>query len=490
MPPRTANSPRCSTWCSRRYPFSHQVRAAGRRRRPAGRAAPRAVPWPSRGPIRCSRARTGVTITRGARGQAVVGLRRQRVQDGQPPPHRLGLGADPLEGQRLPGRQDGRPGRPGRRRDRPPRPASSRQARSSPSRSASRPVGVTTTIGPRSPSAASAAVATACAASGTATVASAAPMRPARAGSARRSRGRAPRLPAPGSSGRPGRSRLVAGGGHGGGRRGAAAHRLMAWAASGTTAWLRRCHPPRCARSSRPPSPATMPSTSRTALGGRRRTCDAPWAALGGLPTPMRTRRKSLVCRCDGDGTQPVVARQSPAGLEPHRARRQVELVVHDDDGGRVLDAEARGQAAHGETGLVHVGRRDGQRHPAPGHGRHGDPGRHALLGPQGDPVALGQQLHRVGRPRCAGCRRIRGPGCPARRPAGRPGCPGAPTGRRVCAGPSPLRTRPRRPPRPRSPRRRHPRRSRPRRPRRPPRPTRPAAAGRWRWRTRGPPRW
>ena len=65
------------------------------------------VPCPSRGPTRCSSARTGATITRGGRGQGVVGLRRQRVQDGQPPPHRLGLGADALEGQRLPRRQDG-----------------------------------------------------------------------------------------------------------------------------------------------------------------------------------------------------------------------------------------------------------------------------------------------------------------------------------------------------------------------------------------------
>ena len=78
---------------------------------------------------------------------------------------------------------------------------------------------------------------------------------------------------------------------------------------------------------------------------------------------------------------------------------RQVELVVHDDDGGRVLDPEARGQAAHGETGLVHVGRRDGERHPVAGHGGHGHPRGHAFLGPQRHPMALGQQVHRV-RPR------------------------------------------------------------------------------------------
>jgi len=41
------------------------------------------------------------------RRQRAVGRVRQRVQDGQAPPHRLDLGADALEGQRLPRRQDG-----------------------------------------------------------------------------------------------------------------------------------------------------------------------------------------------------------------------------------------------------------------------------------------------------------------------------------------------------------------------------------------------
>ena len=47
------------------------------------------------------------------------------------------------------------------------------------------------------------------------------------------------------------------------------------------------------------------PRDSRTASGGRRRTCDAPCAALGGLPTPMRTRRKSA----SADATGPIAAR-------------------------------------------------------------------------------------------------------------------------------------------------------------------------------------
>ena len=70
-----------------------------------------------------------------------------------------------------------------------------------------------------------------------------------------------------------------------------------------------------------------------------------PAAALGGLPTPMRTRRKSFEWRCVGDGAQPVVAGESAARLQPDRPGRQVELVVHDDDGRGIGDAEALRQA-------------------------------------------------------------------------------------------------------------------------------------------------
>ena len=139
-------------------------------------------------------------------------------------------------------------------------------------------------------------------------------------------------------------------------------------------------------------------SSSRTALGGRRSTCDAPWAALGRLAHadahPEEVRRVQVRLH----GAQPVVPGQAAPRLEPHRARRQVELVVHDHDGGRLVDPEPRGQRAHGRP-RTRSCRSSGR--PAPPAGRASvttrRPGLHALLGPQRRAVALGQQLDRVG---------------------------------------------------------------------------------------------
>ena len=58
------------------------------------------------GPSRCTRARTGATTTRGTRrGRRLAGCRRQAPDGAQPPAHGLDAGADPLEGQGLPGRE-------------------------------------------------------------------------------------------------------------------------------------------------------------------------------------------------------------------------------------------------------------------------------------------------------------------------------------------------------------------------------------------------
>ena len=106
IPPRTANSPRCSTWCSRRYPRATR----------SARSAPSSTCWPRRmtigavpsgGPSRWSSARTGRDDHPRRCRQCPVGSVGQRVQDGQAAAHRLGLGADALEGQGLPRRQDG-----------------------------------------------------------------------------------------------------------------------------------------------------------------------------------------------------------------------------------------------------------------------------------------------------------------------------------------------------------------------------------------------
>ena len=95
--------------------------------------------------------------------------------------------------------------------------------------------------------------------------------------------------------------------------------------------------------------------------------------------------------------SQTVVPGQAAPRLQAHGARWQVELVVHDHDGRRLVDPEARGKGAHGRPGIVHVRGRDRQGNPAPGQGHHRRAGLEALLGPQRSAVALGQQLDRVG---------------------------------------------------------------------------------------------
>ena len=53
---------------------------------------------------------------------------------------------------------------------------------------------------------------------------------------------------------------------------------------------------------------------------------------------PMRRRQKSCVPSCAAMSLQAVVAGDAAAELELHRARREVELVVRDQDlVGRIL---------------------------------------------------------------------------------------------------------------------------------------------------------
>ena len=184
----------------------------------------------------------------------------------------------------------------------------------------------------------------------------------------------------------------------------------------------------------------------RTDLGGRRNTWDAPCAALGGLPTPMRTRTKSDECRCDWIERSPLC----PASRRPpsaHRPRLEVELVVHDDDGGRIGDAEALGQGgtATPDSFMYVVGTARATRRPPITAVRRAPrrPSRRAATHRGVAPAAP-----RCRSRRCAGSRRTPRRGCPIRRPAGPPACPGAPTGRRAGAGPSPLRPRYPQPPR------------------------------------------
>jgi hypothetical protein len=103
-------------------------------------------------------------------------------------------------------------------------------------------------------------------------------------------------------------------------------------------------------------------SSARTALGDDSARGSAPcgrWAACPRRCAPGRSRS----CGGATAGSAARCGRPTPAHLDPHRARCQVELVVHDDDGGRIVDPEPLGQTAHGQSRLVHVGGRDGQRH-------------------------------------------------------------------------------------------------------------------------------
>ena len=234
--------------------------------------------------------------------------------------HRLDLGADPLEGQRLPRRQHGHRARQGAdhgTRGRRPPPVAIRQARSSPSRSASRPVAVTTRSGTRS----------------------------REGGQCRGHHGlgrlgdgdggvgraeqrhRPPGRCAAGGERRPGCRERVCDAGWGGGtsstRSGSEWHHSMA-ASMPSAAMRSTASAAVCTATAR---------TSRTALGGRRSTWDAPWAALGGLPTPMRTRRKSDECRCDWMERSPLCPARPPPALRRTVPGREVELVVHDHDG-------------------------------------------------------------------------------------------------------------------------------------------------------------
>ena len=104
IPPRTASSPRCSTWYSRRYPAPTRAPTSRPRRRGAPRRRPRAGDAASRhgaeplqqGPDR------GDHHRRGGR----PGLAEEVPQDAEAPAHGLHVGADPLEGQGLPGREE------------------------------------------------------------------------------------------------------------------------------------------------------------------------------------------------------------------------------------------------------------------------------------------------------------------------------------------------------------------------------------------------
>ena len=331
----------------------------------------------------------------GRRGKEGVRRRGQRVEHRQAATHRLGLGAHPLERECLPGRQHGDRSRqrahdPARRGPRPSSSLAIRQDRSSPSRSASRPVAVITSSGVRSVKAASAAATTDCAASGTATVASAAPISAASTGSLRSSRGTAARLPDVAATAAVrhgsrvaevvgsvviGQVRQRVAPQHGG------VHAVGGDALDGVRRRLDRA-----ARS------------SRTALGGR----------LAGRGT--RPGRRSGACppRCAPAGSplnggataterSPLCpARPPPAFRRTVPGGRSSSSWTITMEGG-LVDPEPRGQGRTDdpESFMYVVGTARATRRPAQGHDRR--TGLDALLGPQRRAVALGQQFDRVG---------------------------------------------------------------------------------------------
>ena len=189
MPPRTATSPLCSTWCSRRYPTA--IRRASSWSTESswpGRTVVGPASW-ALGPSLCRRARIGATITRGAgnEGSSSPWVRLHSRARRRPIVSTSGLT-----------RSKGKVSHAGRTATGPSTaptttaPSSalrgSRQARSSATRSASTPVEVTTTIGDRSVKLARAAMRTDWAGVATASVASADPRRVGSTGSLRSSR--------------------------------------------------------------------------------------------------------------------------------------------------------------------------------------------------------------------------------------------------------------------------------------------------------------
>jgi hypothetical protein len=65
-----------------------------------------------------------------------------------------------------------------------------------------------------------------------------------------------------------------------------------------------------------------------------------------------------------GNGLQAVVPCEPTAGLDPQATHREVQLVVHDDDTGRVAYAVATNQLPDGLARLIHEGLREGDGHP------------------------------------------------------------------------------------------------------------------------------
>ena len=183
----------------------------------------------------------------------------------------------------------------------------------------------------------------------------------------------------------------------------------------------------------------------------------------------MRTRTKASVWRCGLSERSPLCPARPPPTFSFRRPTRQVELVVDDDDVGRVLDVVATPSRLHRLARVVHVGLGEGQRDPR---------GRRcvtsAVRARSFCDSFRRSPWRRASRPRprrpcCGGSGRTPRPGCPARR-RGRP-----PSLCRTTRWRRPRPRRHRRPgrlrplPRPRPPRRPAPprRRHRRRRPRR-----------------------
>ena len=169
------------------------------------------------------------------------------------------------------------------------------------------------------------------------------------------------------------------------------------------------------------------PSAARTALGGRRSTWAAPCAALGGLPTPMRTRRKSDECRCDCRERSPLWPARPPPALSRTvpGGRSSSSCTTTIDAGSSIAEPPGQRRARRGRTRSCRSSGRPGATCRSPS-----DQATRACR-----PFSAlrarrprGQQLDGVGRRRCAGSRRTRsrvaqpddqqvGRGAPALRP-------------------------------------------------------------------------
>ena len=148
-------------------------------------------------------------------------------------------------------------------------------------------------------------------------------------------------------------------------------------------------------------SAATSTATSSTAALGARRTVQhvvGAGLAARRLADADPDAHVARVVEVGVDRLEPVVAGRAPSHLHLDPARRQVELVVDDDEPVGARDPEPFHRARRdGQPRLVHVGQRNGQHDEVIVEAGLGHDGSRPLLGPEPLAPARRQELDDLG---------------------------------------------------------------------------------------------